>query len=104
MAKVKQIYEVFEKVVKGIQAIPELQLLGPPEACCVSFIGKGNVNALKVVDWMEEKKGWKNINRLQRPACAQIQIGAKTGFDVDTFIVDLKEAATVLAANPDVRD
>jgi hypothetical protein len=84
-----------------IAKIDGLVLLGPPEACCISF-NSPTFDVLKVADVMEEM-GWKNLNRLQKPACLQIQVGLRSKFDEKAFIVALKEAVQKVASDPNVR-
>jgi hypothetical protein len=66
MAATKLMYGTMQELATGISAIPGLKLVVQPDGCCISFIGEG-FNALQVADLME-KRGWKNCNRMQKPA------------------------------------
>jgi len=96
----KELYEVFQKLLSGIRSIEDLEILGQPIAGVIAFKGKKNTDVLKVADAMEIK-GWKNINRLQRPSGAQIQVGHRKGFNCEQWLQDLKESVEDVKNNPD---
>eukprot|EP01130_Rhizamoeba_saxonica_P001347 TRINITY_DN11210_c0_g1_i1.p1 TRINITY_DN11210_c0_g1~~TRINITY_DN11210_c0_g1_i1.p1 ORF type:complete len:516 (+),score=128.11 TRINITY_DN11210_c0_g1_i1:31-1578(+) len=87
-------YQVFEMLCDGISQIPELFILGPPDACCIAF-DSNDFDILSLADVMEER-GWKNLNRLQRPNCIQIQVGFRTDFNHEQFLEDLTECSSLL--------
>lgn len=59
-------FNTLRKIAAGIKEIVGLKLVSEPDACCISFMGDG-FDVLRVADLME-KRGWKNCNRLQKPA------------------------------------
>eukprot|EP01121_Diplochlamys_sp_Union-15-3_P021865 TRINITY_DN9095_c0_g1_i1.p1 TRINITY_DN9095_c0_g1~~TRINITY_DN9095_c0_g1_i1.p1 ORF type:complete len:531 (+),score=82.86 TRINITY_DN9095_c0_g1_i1:59-1594(+) len=97
MLAAKEIHKHFVKLCVGISSIPNLKLMGKPEACCIAFIAQG-IDTFKIADAMEAR-GWKNLNRLRQGV--QIQVGHKNSFDIDKWLQDLSECTTELKNNPD---
>jgi hypothetical protein len=85
-----------------IAKINGLVLLGPPDACCISF-NSNDFDILKIADVMEEM-GWKNLNRMQKPACLMIQVGLRSKFDPVQFIDALRAAVEKVKSDPQVRN
>lgn len=82
--------------------IPEIEglfIMGDPDACSLAF-SSDSFPILPVADEMN-KKGWKIVNRLQKPFCLMIQIGWKDCFDVDLFVNDLKISVEYVKAHPE---
>lgn len=96
----KQMHETLTTLKNRIPEIKGLKVLGNPEACSFSFTSDV-FPILPVADVMN-KKGWKIVNRLQKPICLQIQIGWKESFDIEQFINDLKESVEYVQAHPEV--
>eukprot|EP01120_Amphizonella_sp_Union-15-10_P010461 TRINITY_DN4188_c0_g1_i1.p1 TRINITY_DN4188_c0_g1~~TRINITY_DN4188_c0_g1_i1.p1 ORF type:complete len:516 (-),score=75.37 TRINITY_DN4188_c0_g1_i1:142-1689(-) len=95
----RDIQDAFQSIINGLQRISSITVLGPPDACCIAFVSD-KVDILKVADVMDDK-GWKNINRLQRPSCAQIQVGNKRKFDIEKWLSDLADSIDYVRDNPD---
>jgi len=45
-------------------------------------------------------KGWHNINRLQKPVCAMIQVAFRKTFLIEQFLKDLAESVELVRKNP----
>ena len=99
---VEEIWQTFSKVRDGIARIKGMELMGPPEACCIGFrCTDGPENKIyKVACCMKEKYGW-NINYLQKPMCCGIQIGRRHDFDSDKFLTELQQAVDEVNADPE---
>lgn len=77
------------KIKNGIEAIPELQLIAPPDMSIMA-VGSTTLDIYKVGDEMSVK-GW-FLDRQQHPACLHLTISPIHAEVADQFISDLKEA------------
>ena len=93
MAATKRFYE-------GINAIPELEVLGNPAMPILAFGSplKG-FSTYAVGDYLERKK-W-HIDRLQYPEALHLIINPGHGEVVDDFLADLRDAVEYVKAHPD---
>lgn len=95
--------ETTEKLKKGIEAIPELEIIGSPTACLLSFRSNNpNVNIFAVGDEME-KAGW-HIDRLQRPDALHAMVTAAHGKAADLYLQDLARAVCTVAEHPELAE
>lgn len=92
------------RFIVGVNAIPELEVLGEPHMCLVAFGAKpgSTLNIYKVNDLMT-RKGW-HLNALQTPAALHMCFTAAHvagGSDmVDVLVSDLRAAVQQLLADP----
>lgn len=99
----KEIWKMQDTLVKGIQSIDGLVIVGPPDAACVSFRCSSGPSSkpYQVAVAMKEVGEW-NLNYMQNPVCCQVQIGYRQhGWDADKFVTDLREALARVDANPE---
>ena len=86
-----------ERILKGIALIPELTILGDPQASIFSLASE-DVNILVVAEQMEAK-GW-YIDRQQLPFSLHFMITPAHENVVDNFISDLRAAVQYAKVNP----
>jgi glutamate/tyrosine decarboxylase-like PLP-dependent enzyme len=95
----RRILETGEAIKKGIEAIPELYVLGDP-LWDIAF-GSDEVDIYRVMDYMGEQK-W-SLNGLQMPPAVHICLThrhTQPGL-VEKFLRDLQAAVNDVKANPD---
>ncbi|WP_277680174.1 pyridoxal phosphate-dependent decarboxylase family protein [Gracilibacillus dipsosauri] len=86
------------KIIEGIRAIPELYILGNPEATVFS-VGSDEVNVFSVADEMEQL-GW-HMDRQQNPTCLHFMITPAHEAVTDQFIKDLETSVRDVKENPE---
>ncbi len=86
-----------EKILKGLALLPELTILGEPQASIFSLISE-DVNILVVADQMESK-GW-HMDRQQLPTSLHFMITPAHENVADQFIEDLRTAVQYAKNNP----
>jgi len=93
--------QAFDKMRRGIEAMPELYVMGEPSG---PLLGYGScdpaVNIFAVGDQMDAK-GWK-INRLQNPDGLHAMITASHLEVMDDYLRDLKHAVATVKAHPEL--
>ena len=95
----RRILETGDAIKKGIEAIPELYVLGDP-LWDIAF-GSDEVDIYRVMDYMGEQK-W-SLNGLQMPPAVHICLThrhTQPGL-VDKFLRDLQAGVNEVKANPD---
>ena len=93
----------FERLHAGINAMPELCVLGDPAGPLLAYGAREKaVNMFAVGDQMEQR-GW-HINRLQNPDGLHAMITARHLEVVDDYLSDLREAVSAVAANPSLAE
>lgn len=97
----KRTCQAFDRMRKGVEAMPELYVMGEP---CGPLLGYGSrdpaVNIFAVGDQMDAK-GWK-INRLQNPDGLHAMITASHLEVMDDYLRDLKDAVATVKAHPEL--
>lgn len=97
----RNLLEIVRRMKEGIQAIPELEIVGEPEGPLFAYCSKSpEVNIYAVADLLEEK-GW-HIDRQQKPASIHFMINPLHGNIVEEYLDDLKESVTRVKENPDL--
>jgi sphinganine-1-phosphate aldolase len=97
----KKILETAAAIRKGIEAIPELRVLGDP--LWIIAFASDTLDIYKVVDYMSGRK-W-NLNALHKPPAAHLCVTlrhAQPGV-AERFIDDLKSAVAHVKAHPEER-
>ena len=89
----------FNRIKDGINAMPELRVLGDPKGPLLSYVSRDNaVNLFAVGDQMDAR-GWQ-INRRQFPDGLHAMVTAGHLQSVDQLLADLRESVAVVKANP----
>jgi len=95
-----KIWETAQLIKKGVQEIPDLELVGDSFSSVVAFASKSkNFDVFKVSDAMK-RKGW-NLNALQRPSAIHICITNASAGMGEEFIKDLKESVQMVKEKPE---
>jgi len=98
MKSARRCQDTFDEVVKGINDMDGVEIVGSPDACCLPFRTTA-ADSLMVADALEAR-GWKNFNRMQKPICMNLQLGDRTDFDVQAWLGDLKACIEEVKGNP----
>lgn len=101
MEATKRILETASVIKRGIEEIPELQVLGDP-LWVIAFASE-TLDVYAINDYMNEK-GWA-LNALQKPPSLHICVTlrhTRSGV-AERFVADLKSAVDYVKAHPDVR-
>lgn len=82
------VFTAVEKVKKAVEQVPELEVLGEPKICVVSF--KSRVKWLNIysLDQALHQKGW-TLAAIQKPPAIHFGITVGNAKNVDCFIEDL---------------
>jgi glutamate/tyrosine decarboxylase-like PLP-dependent enzyme len=91
--------EAAKRLQDGIAAIPELTVLGPPDATIVTWGAReGAIDVYAVADRLEAR-GW-NIDRQQRPATVHCTVTSNHAPIIDDYLRDLRDAVAEVKDNP----
>jgi hypothetical protein len=93
------------KLTEGIGRIPELMVLGPPDATIVTWAARGahpaaSIDVYAVADQMEAR-GW-SVDRQQRPASVHCTVTSNHLPVIDDYLRDLTDAVARVKAHPEV--
>ena len=96
--------EAVEKLRAGIEAIPELRILGEPQGPLLAY-GARDAAALSIfaVGDQMDAKGWQ-VNRLQKPDGLHAMVTAQHLAVCDDYLRDLREAVAAVRADPGLAD
>ncbi|MFZ5819866.1 MAG: pyridoxal phosphate-dependent decarboxylase family protein [Chloroflexota bacterium] len=92
MRIVKTVQEATRKLIEGIDALPELQVLGQPAMCMFSFKSDA-INVYQLADAMA-KRGWYIQGQFSTPLTPRnlhISVNYGTTHQVDALLKDLRE-------------
>ncbi len=97
----KKILETADEIKRGIEAIPELHILGNP-LFVIAFASE-NVDIYRVMDYMAEQH-W-SLNGLHKPPAVHICVTLRhcQPGTAERFIDDLKSAVSHVQANPAIK-
>lgn len=100
VAATRDVMETAKRMIAGINAVPELRVMGEPDAAVYAYTFHDDVDLdfFKFVDFMEAK-GW-FINRMQDPPAAHHMTSRVHVPIVDAFLADLLAAIADLRAAP----
>lgn len=91
--------DAFVKLKAGIDAIPQLQVIGDPQGPLLGFRSRDpQVNIYAVGDQMEAR-GWQ-VNRLQDPEGLHAMVTARHSESADAYLADLRTAVETVMADP----
>jgi glutamate/tyrosine decarboxylase-like PLP-dependent enzyme len=91
--------QAFGTLRDGIQAIPELQVLGDPQGPLLSYGAREKGFSVYAVGDQLEARGWQ-VNRVQFPAGLHAMVTAKHLESVAAFLADLRAAVATVKADP----
>jgi glutamate/tyrosine decarboxylase-like PLP-dependent enzyme len=88
---------------EGIRTIPELTVIGPPDATLVAWGAKDRaVDVYAVADRLEDA-GW-NVDRQQHPATVHHTVTSNHLPIIDEYIEDLRDAVAFVKSHPEQAD
>lgn len=100
MGNAGRLVDVTARFMKGIRAIPELEVLGNPVMAILAFAAKDRrFSVYAVGDYLEEK-GW-HIDRIQRPEALHLIINPGHAQICDQFLQDLRDGVEYVRKHPD---
>ena len=89
----------FDRMKQGIEAIPELRVLGDPKGPLLGYGSRDpGVDIYAVGDQMDAR-GWQ-VNRLQFPEGLHAMVTAQHLESVDAYLADLRAAVAAVKADP----
>jgi len=97
----KRTYEVTQRFIQGIRAIPSLEIVGNPLMSVFAYKSNDkSVNIFALGDEMH-RRGWM-INKQQNPECLHAMITPIHEKSVDPFLKDLAESVEHVRAHPEL--
>jgi len=96
----KKLMDGTNDLIKGLEAIPGIKVIGKPCMNLVSFTTKGNKADIFVIADLLEDKGWM-AERQQFPDSIHLTVLPTNLPVIDEFLADLKEASIYAAAHPE---
>ncbi|NCG19657.1 MAG: aminotransferase class V-fold PLP-dependent enzyme, partial [Rhodobacterales bacterium] len=97
LERAKVAWDGAERLRRGIDAIPELRVMGRPMSTIVTWTSD-TVDVYAVADQLQEK-GW-TVDRQQSPPSVHCTVNASNLPVMDTYLSDVREALAKVAANP----
>ncbi|PWB77463.1 MAG: aspartate aminotransferase family protein, partial [Anaerolineales bacterium] len=97
MKIIQEVQEATRKLIDGINAIPELRVLGKPAMCMFSF-ASDEINVYQLGDEMN-KRGWYiqgQFSTLLTPRNLHISVNHGTIHNVDALLKDLRECVEIV--------
>lgn len=103
MENARVVMETTKKLMDGIRAFSEFEILGEPTMCVFAYKSTSkDLNIYAVADQME-KRGW-HIDRQQRPECLHAMVTPYHANYADQYLSDLKESVEVVKQNPELAE
>ena len=103
MRIIKEVQEATKKLIDGINAIPELRVLGEPAMCMFSF-KSDTINVYQLADEMA-KRGWYIQGQFSTPLTPRnlhISVNHGTIHNVDALLADLRECVEIVKQKPPI--
>ncbi len=100
---VRTVQEATQRLIEGINAIPELRVLGQPDMCMFSFTSEA-INVFQLADEMH-KRGWYiqgQFSTAQTPRSVHISVNYGTVHNVEAMLRDLRECAEIVKQLPPI--
>jgi glutamate/tyrosine decarboxylase-like PLP-dependent enzyme len=94
---IKEVQEATEKLIDGINAIEDLQVLGQPVMCMFSF-KSDTINVYQLADEMS-RRGWYIQGQFSTPLTPRnlhVSVNQGTIHNVDAFLKDLRACAEIV--------
>lgn len=98
---IKVVQSATEKLINGINAIPELRVLGQPAMCMLSF-KSDSINVYQLADELS-KRGWYIQGQFSTPNTPRnlhISVNHGTAQNVDSLLADLRACVEIVKNNP----
>ena len=93
----KIVMDASRKLIEGINAIPELYIIGKPVMSVFSFTSD-TLDVYNLGDLMD-KKGW-HLDRIQFPNALHMMVNPHHAEILDTFLDDLRDSVKEIVENP----
>jgi glutamate/tyrosine decarboxylase-like PLP-dependent enzyme len=103
MRIIKEVQEATKKLIAGINAIPELRVLGEPAMCMFSFKSDA-INVYQLADEMA-KRGWYIQGQFSTPLTPRnlhVSVNHGTIHNVDAMLADLRECVEIVKGKPPI--
>jgi len=91
------VMDASKKLMKGIEEIPELEILGKPDMSVFSF-ASDEIDVYQLGDVLD-KKGW-HLDRIQYPAALHMMVNPHHAEIVEPFLNDLRASVKEVKENP----
>jgi len=96
----RAVMDVTRRFMAGIEAIPELEVLGRPPMSVFAYGARQRKISMYAVADQLEAKGW-HVDRLQRPESIHLIVNPGHAAIVEEYLADLREAVAYVKAHPD---
>ncbi len=93
----KIVMDASKRLIKGINQIPELYIIGKPVISVFSFTSD-KIDIYQLGDALD-KKGW-HLDRIQFPNALHMMVNPHHAEIVDTFLTDLRDTVKEVVENP----
>jgi glutamate/tyrosine decarboxylase-like PLP-dependent enzyme len=103
MRIVKEVQDATQKLITGVNSIPELQVLGQPAMCMFSFKSDA-LNVYQLADEMA-KRGWYIQGQFSTPLTPRnlhLSVSRGTIHNVDVLLADLRECVEIVKGKPPI--
>ncbi len=101
LERARAIMDTTRKLIDGVNAIPELQVLGEPTMSVFAYRSiDQDVNIYAVGDQMEEK-GW-HIDRQQKPEALHGMVSPTHAAVTEKYLQDLRDSVAFVKAHPEM--
>jgi sphinganine-1-phosphate aldolase len=98
MKLAKKVMDATNRLIKGIDSIPELYVIGKPVMSVYSFTSD-EINIFQLGDELD-KKGW-HLDRIQFPSALHMMVNPHHADVVDDFLNDLRESISEVKKHPE---
>ncbi|MCP3941867.1 MAG: aspartate aminotransferase family protein [Desulfobacteraceae bacterium] len=95
----KVVMETTNKLINGINTIPELEIMGKPVMGVIGYRSNSKKVNIYAVGEIMEQKGW-NVDRLQKPEGLHAMVSPIHEKYVGQYLEDLKTSVAKVLANP----
>ncbi len=95
----KKIMDTTRELIKGIEAIEGLEIVGKPDMSLVAYRSSSKKISIYALGDQMEKKGW-HIDRQQKPECLHAMVTPLHQEVMTQYLDDLKQSLEYVKANP----
>ncbi len=100
---VRKAMEVTDRLIAGIEAIPELKIISKPAMTLVAYVSRDPKISIFAIGDQLAAKGW-FIDRQQRPASLHCTVTAHHATVLEQYLSDLRTAVAHVKAHPELAD
>ncbi len=97
----KIIMETTIRLLKGIAAVPELEVIGRPAMSLFAYGAKAKGLSIYAVGDQMEARGW-HVDRQHRPECLHAMVTPVHADIVDAYLSDLRESVAYVLKHPEL--